>query len=70
MIATLVLILILGICFGGGHLMNPTNDTEYSYKPEELWEEPIYWNTFERNVVQLVVATTFKNATHGVLKRV
>ena len=56
MIATLAVISILVICFGGGYLMNPTNETEYSYKPEELWEEPTYWNSFEKNqnVVELI----------------
>ncbi len=48
MIATLVVVLTLdltlAICFGGSYLMNPKSETEYSYKPEELWEKPAYWS--------------------------
>ena len=48
MLAALAVVSILVICFGGGYLLNPTNTTKYNYKPEELWEEPEYWKTFEK----------------------
>lgn len=49
MVAVLISLIIVGVCFGFGHLMNPTNTTEYNYSQSELWEPPAHWKNWEKN---------------------
>lgn len=47
LITALITLAILGICFGFGYIMNPTNTTEYNYKASELWEAPAHWKQWK-----------------------